>query len=46
MVVDLNIMSCPRVPTLGMYSRMILHQARQQQSSAIDVKLERCAVTM
>jgi len=24
-VVDLNIMSCPRVPTLGMYSRMILH---------------------
>ena len=25
MVVDLNIMSCPSVPTLGMYSRMILH---------------------
>ena len=25
MVVDLNIMSCPSVPTLGIYSRMILH---------------------
>ena len=29
MVVDRNIISCPIVPTLGMYSRMILHAATQ-----------------